>query len=454
MIGKYINKLHIYLIISVLSTHIAVFSQNDSSMLIPYLKNGKYGFANEKAELIIKDRYSFALPFFADNELTTVVRNSKSYIINRNNSIILKNASSDFFTSVHINSMNILPYTSVEDIAIDRYCMPDINQNFFLIAAPDKLRLFDKINNLYMVRKHNKVFLIDTQANIKSKFYDRIQHFDNKLIEYCVTKDFINNKYGLLNNKAEEALSCMYDNILYRGNDRFTVFLFGGQHDINISTKNYKDDNIIKNNTRNYKIKINNKKRGIVDKADKIIVECKYDRLYYLNDKKFVFIKNDSIGIIDINEKIYYLQTNQNIDRKYKNYAIVNENFVFFRYSNKWRLINLYGQQTGDAYDGVFIDFQNVMNGMTGVVNNNKLGVINSIGKLIIDTKCDTIYGLRENSSFVVKENDSWNWINSKGEYIYKDFDNFNYLIAGYLLVRKNEKWFYVNDKGKEFYSE
>ncbi len=439
------------LILSLLYYNIDLYSQNKNALLIPYLVNGKYGFANEKVEPIIKAKYSFALPFFADNELSSVIKNKKPYIINRDAQIVIKNASSDFFKSSRITGMNIMPYSSTETIAIDKYCNSKTNDAFFLISAPDKFMLFDKINNLYIVRKNSKVFLVDTKAKIHSKLYDQILHINNNLIEYCITRDFTNNKFGLLNSKAKEVVSCMYDEIVMQSNGQFQLSLSGTQREFRIETKNYKPVDLSENITRNYKIRVKNRKRGIVDKSGNIVVEYKYYRLYYLNDNKFVFEKNNSAGIMDINEKLYYVQIAHNPDKKHKTYVKLNQNFVFFYDKDKWKLIDLNGKQTTNSYDGIFFDFQNVMSGATGVVSGNKLGVINNKGKLIIETKCDTIYGLRENASFVIKENGKWNWLDNKGEYIYKNFDNFNYLMKNYLLVFKNGIWFYVNDKGVEF---
>ncbi len=444
------NKHYILLIIILLQLFSNLYSQNNN-LLIPYLKNGKYGFANKKGKLKIKAKYSFAMPFIAGSELASVVKKNKPQIINRKGKIVLKNASSDFFSGTP-TSMNVEPYTSKEAISIDKFVGNNMNEAFFLISATDKQNIFDRIADFYIVKQAGKVFLIDNKGKIKSKLYGRLQHIDNKLIEYCITRDFINNKYGLLNENGKEVLKCMYDEIVHENLGKFRLFLSGYEREFSIITKNYKPKSAPLPKNYNYKIYHKNSKVGIINKSGDTIFAAKYNRLLRINYDKFIFVKNDSIGIIDANEEILYLQKEKNFNLRKKTYLIVNQNIVFFKKNKKWLLINVESKQIGNSYDGVFFDFQKVMpKGETGVMLNNKFGIIDRNGKLIINTEYDTIYGLRGNSSFLVKKANTWSWLNSEGKCIYSGFTNFNYLITNYLLIEENNEWFYINDKGLKF---
>ena len=109
------------------------------------------------------------------------------------------------------------------------------------------------------------------------------------------------------------------------------------------------------------------------------------------------------------------------------------------------------GKQIGEKYNGVYIDFQKVVNGIAGIVINDKLGVTDKTGNIILEPVYDEIYCLMEDNSFVVKKDNKWNWLDSEGKLIYENFDDFGYQLKKHLLVLQNDNWFYVGNNGNVF---
>ncbi|NJO92313.1 MAG: hypothetical protein HC831_27590 [Chloroflexia bacterium] len=66
-------------------------------------------------------------------------------------------------------------------------------------------------------------------------------------------------------------------------------------------------------------------------------------------------------------------------------------------------MVNLKGQEVG-KYDGISYDFQDVVNGIAGVSINNRLGVIDKIGSMILQPKFEQIYCLRADKKLCGKK--------------------------------------------------
>ncbi|NJO92312.1 MAG: WG repeat-containing protein [Chloroflexia bacterium] len=212
--------------------------ENNNQDLIPFLKNEKYGFANERGEVIIKTKYEWALPFYENYELTSVIKKGKPTIINRNGKEVYKGCS-DFFRNDTISEMRIIPHQEIERIAIKTFCQTDSCPEFAIIEAFDEKDLFDKMNALYFVSNGEKVVLIDETGKVQSQEYDRIRHYDYGEIEFCITEDQFNQKYGLLDENGKILLECVYDAVSYNGKGVFSIKQGTIERDFKVKTKEY-----------------------------------------------------------------------------------------------------------------------------------------------------------------------------------------------------------------------
>jgi len=237
----------------------------------------------------------------------------------------------------------------------------------------------------------------------------------------------------------------------------FSIKQSSFERDFKVKTKTY-TANIRNNQVKSdYKIKRKSGKLGVINAEGEVVISYSYDRLYPLNEDKFIFWKANKVGILNVKEKpifLHMLPFNFLERSNYKNfvaYTVYNKNYVFFNINNKWRLINLKGKQVGNKYEGIFIDFQNIIENITGVAVDNKLGIINKNGEVILDPIYEEIYCLRDDKSFLVKTDQKWNWLDFNGKVIFDDFDDFGYQLKNQLLVLKNGEWFYVSNSGVKF---
>lgn len=430
--------------------------QKEKEILVPYLIDGKYGFATEDGQLVISAKYQTAYPFYKNYELNYVIKDDKSLIINRKGKTILK-GSSDYNNNLN----SIVVYVSIpkepETLAIRNYCLLDTCAQFSIAEVYNAGKIFDKMNGLYFVRKDEKVFLIDKDGKRKSENYDRIQHIDYGELEYCITEDHLNQNYGLLDECGKVLLNCVYNAINYKGKGLFSIRQGSIERDFKVKTKFYKANTINNINNEKYKIKRSNNKAGIANLSDQLVVDYSYDKLYPMNNDKFIFWKGKEVGIMDIKENRIY-SYNTSIDYSeiqnratFAAYIIYGRNMVFFNNKNKWVLIDLKGNKVGTDYDGLSIDYQFITGVMAGVYLGSKGGVIDQAGKYLVKPIFDRIYCLREDTSFVTKIGNKWNWINTNGKIIASDFDDFAYLLENFLFILKDGRWFYVNNKGMEY---
>jgi len=429
-------------------------SQNE--VLVPYLVNNQYGFATEDGKLVVQPQFQFTYPFFKNYTLNAALKDNKAVIINRNGKVVLKGAPDNFQVSQAITKQQFLSEAS-EIIASKKYCQLDSCADFDIIEVCEAGRLFDKMNGLYFVSKGGKVFLADEKGKQKSPLFDAIKHIDYGELEYCITEDHQNKKFGLLDDKGNELLTCIYDAINYQGKGVFSVRQGNLKNEFKVKTKTYNSNISNKLEKEKYKIQRKNNHSGIVDSAGNIVTDYIFDKLYPLNNDRFIFWKGKETGIMDYKGNyVFHYQSDKEYSEikdhaEFSAYVPFGKNTVFFNRNKKWILIDLNGQQTGPDYDGLSIDFQFITGIKAGISLGNKIGVIDERGKYLLKPVYDQIYCLREDNSYIVKTGNKWTWLSTEGKDIYKDFDDFRYLTENYLLIHKESQWFYVSSKGLVF---
>jgi len=337
--------------------------------------------------------------------------------------------------------------------------LSDSCPEFEIINSLGNNHLIDKMGNLYFVKEANKVILINSKGKTKSKEFDRIKHYISPEIEYAITEDINLKKFGLLDAKGEQLLECVYDEVIYNGKGIFELRQAGKTYPYKV---NYNDKYVPKvldtrEVNKNRIISRHEGKFGVSDSLKNVVLPYRFKKIYPLGEDNYLFWTSDSVGIVRAGSGIIV----GNLVKASVNGIIGTSEFVpYIPYTQKlaflndginWHLVSTEGERLVDDIEGIFVDFQKVTNNISGIVLNGKIGVIDNTGKTIIDFKYDEIICLAGNNTFVVKEGNKWNWINSDGRIILYDFEDFKYLINGYLFVKKNGGWFYVNDKGRVF---
>ncbi|MBC1453863.1 WG repeat-containing protein [Listeria welshimeri] len=233
---------------------------------------------------------------------------------------------------------------------------------------------------------------VDRQGKIITKeLYDKVSDFTKDGLA-IVVKD---GKMGAINSKEEVIIPFMYDRISDFENGFALVF--------------------------------KNKLWGAFDNRGKQVLPTEYEALSKNYGEGFIYIIGEEVGFVDSNNHRYQLTTKD-------------EGETFFYYDsegNKASISNL-----DQAYP--FLD-----KGMVACYN-NKEGLINTLGEVIVPVKYDQISTTILGGIGYVKKGDFWAIINELGEVV-TDFkyDLIGFLASGYCVGKIENKCTLLSSKGE-----
>ena len=229
---------------------------------------------------------------------------------------------------------------------------------------------------------NNKSALIDRKGNPLTEFiYEIIYFFGFNNFKGMISKD----ESHILNNKGK---------VIFSKNPLF-----------NIKSHYFEKDSLLI-----FEKEIENKKlRGLIGLDYVVVVEPKYDQIYFIEDKELFAVKKD------------------------KKYGFINKSGV--------EVIPL-------IYDQVAL---NITEDLIAVNQNNKCGFINRNNEIIIPFEYDETYPFFDGVAFVKKENfyiaiDKQN--NNKFEFG-ADRTKFPFFSNKLCVFKENNKYGYINKKGK-----
>lgn len=160
-----------------------------------------------------------------------------------------------------------------------------------------------------------------------------------------------------------------------------------------------------------------NDKYGIANMAGEVLLPVEFDEIKSgifevgYNDCAMVR-KNSLYGLVDFNGRwIVPLEFNK------IQFPIWNKGYVFLKKNKKYSLFNL-GKQigTGFIYDNIYT----AANGLFFVVQGKNSNLLQSDGKLVLDTYAEKIEAAG-NGLFWIKQNNKWSLYNSKGQKVAKN---------------------------------
>ncbi|MEP7236833.1 MAG: WG repeat-containing protein [Ferruginibacter sp.] len=369
--------------------------------LIPFRKADKWGYVNQKGEIIVPLVYDYVSQL--ENGYGELSLNKKFAIIDSTGKLLTD-----------------LIYESDRD---------------FLVMS----------ENIAWVRKYNNAIILtsDGKEIIPQFQYQAYESFHNG---FAVVKR--NNKFGFVNKKGKEIIPCIYDSCKYASYNRsFCVKSAGKWGYIDVHNKVIGDFKFFKTYEFIKGIAIvteENGKEGFINEQGEIVRSLRYENIWPIDKGYYGFELNGKQGILNSKGKIFLLAKYDKVDASGKNIFVVaigslNEIFntklkrIYF--SNRFRHINTFSE------------------GFAAVETlNGKFGFINKKGALIIDTLFKNANWFFEGLANVNIAWDKEGYINKKGEIVIPCiYGNTDFFRDGLAVVRRNDKWFYIDKKGKEY---
>ena len=340
--------------------------------IMPYFKDGKWGYSNKKGEVVIPCQYE-SCGFFSDG-MAWVGKDMKFGYIDTTGVLII---------------------------------MPEYDgvQNFFNgLAITQKLKykgIIDKKNNIKIPFKYEDLFIandgfIHAKQNqqwgmitldgkqLINPIYDNDFEFENNL---AVVRRA--NKYGVINRAGIEVIVCKYDGLTSTNKGDFIVLV----------RKSYE-----------------NRYYGVVDSTDKIKIPIVYKNIEKAVNNFFIVENDNGAALLNaMNDTI--------VDFKSKKIIPGNTNLLAVSTKNDyWGYINL----KGDTIIPFLYSDANAFINNFAIVKNVGYGIINSVGEPIVPFEFDKIFYVDKQIVKVYK-NDKYGFYNLSGQKltdcIYDDLD-------------------------------
>ncbi|MBS9783276.1 MAG: WG repeat-containing protein [Pasteurella sp.] len=435
-------------------------------------KHNKYGFINTKGQVVLPLEYDFADSF--REGLALVIKDKKYSFINTKGKVVipLEYDYVDSFSNGKGKVVIPLEYDYVDSFSNglakvgkdDKYGFIDTKGKVVIPLEYDYVDSFS--NGLAKVRKDKKYGFIDTKGKVVIPLeYDFVDSFSNGLAR--ATKD---DKYGVINTRGDVIISFKYsdDKAFYQlkifagnpsmvradknGNwgiiDNQANVILPFKYNENIfpfsnglflvEDLNYKKDKMRAIGKGEFVLVNNKGKHAYINNEGKVVTPLEYDYvglpsnglLKVRKDWKYGFINNK--GEVAVPLQYDYIEP-------FTTYAGALLSAV--EIGDKKGYINT----KGDFFDSVF----KPTNGLYEVKKDNKSGLINNQGEIILPLEYDFIYPFK-NSMAKIKKDGKYGMINDKGAIILlPKYSMILPLPNGKINVMKDGELFSVNEKGE-----
>lgn len=248
------------------------------------------------------------------------------------------------------------------------------------------------IDGLALVSLKNKWGSIDTQDNEYMPFlFDYIDEFLDGL-----ARAQLNGKWGFIDKSGYEVVKCRYDKIeSFNDEDLFLVYEgkkcgLINRHGKVIASCKFDDINVY-NGCNDLLVVEINKKRGLINRMNEIIIPTIYDVIFE-NDNELNCVKLDNrFGLIDNTGNIIVPCKYDHIDKFYEDLAIV-------CLGKKYGFIDIQGNEKIPCKYDLADKF---LNEFAIVKINGKYGMIDKLDNVSIPLLYDTIYPFKDGISYV-----------------------------------------------------
>ena len=262
-----------------------------------------------------------------------------------------------------------------------------------------------------IAQKQSKYGLVDRRGNTVTDYqYDYIGKFQDGLA--IATKE---GKWGFIDSTGKRVIPLEYDNV-WAFEDGFA--------------RVYKDE-----------------KMGVINKSNKLIVPIVYDSVDGFNDNLALIIKDGKVGYINQNNEVVIpLQFDIAYDF-FNGKAIVGKD-------NKWGVINTQGVLTTPY---IYEEVEPISSGSQfnieditfRVKENNRYGLINGSGKVLVSTEYGyfSILGITGNDIDELRSEKGFGVVNRKGIVIAPIYDYTN-IIDDIVIVKLDNKYGLFDEVG------
>ena len=331
-----------------------------------------------------------------------------------------------------------------------------------------------------IVRKNNKYGFSDhTGKEVIEVKYDSVEDFERGL---SIVQ--LKNNYGALDRKGNLVLPLVYNKI-----NRVSKDIFAVQSDRKWSLykrNGYRASDIFFHSidafSNGYAIASDEKGQfGLVSEEGIFFMPPKFDSFQRLSNGNFIVSKQNKFGVLSKKDTLI-------VPLKFDWLGNENEEVLIASDSGMVWFADVKGNQLSDKKFPTFDNFKTEMklvNGLSKVKKNKLYGMIDKIGKLIVDFKYDQIinesafpiavnykgkwgylnkqylqasaYEYEEAHPFfkgyaLVKKKEGYNIINKTGvEQLKIFFDDLKFIFEKFFLAKKNNQWGVINAQGEEF---
>lgn len=248
---------------------------------------------------------------------------------------------------------------------------------------------------------------------------------------------YTDNKWGIIDNAGKETISPSYQEMIKVPNNKKDVFLC--TYDINSQTGEYKTKAL---NSNNEEIFTEYSQIEALENIDK------NNNLWY-EDNILRVEKDGKYGLIDLTGK-------EILPCEYENITVVTgvKNSIKIQKDGKYGLVTTEGTQIIPATYNDILNFgQDYKNGYIIVNAENKYGLVDYLGKSIIECKYEKIEQIYGKDLFVATEKGKQKLVNTTGEVILEEgYDSIKQILTGItqgIVFKKDEKYGVMKTDGE-----
>lgn len=371
-------------------------------------ESGKYGLMTMKGKIIVKPEY--------DSIIADGYYNNKS--LYKKEGYIVSNKTEQGYRYGYLDAQG-KKILNIEYNEIERVNSIDDEENSYIIGTKNgKVGVYknkqllikheyediqyNKVNNVFVVNKNNKLGVLDLQGKkILNVEYDDIQFSQNMIKAQKDENQIIYNKEG------EEQEKLDYIDLIYTDND-------------------------------NYIITIDKQgKYGVMNKQKEVIIQNNYQYIEYIFGEYFICTKDGKLGVVNSSGK-YELDFQYNVIQRVQNKNILQA------INNEQNTLEIYNKEMKKVYS--------IQNGSI-YVKDNYVEVISNIDRQYFDNDGNIISNkdlFSNNVLFAVNKDGKWGFEDKSGEIkleaIYDMATELN--IYGFAGIKQNEKWGVIDKDG------
>lgn len=240
---------------------------------------------------------------------------------------------------------------------------------------------------------------------------------------------YTDNKWGIIDNTGKETISPSYQEMIKVPNSKKDVFLC--TYDINSETGAYKTKAL---NSKNEEIFTEYTQIEAIENLDK------NNNLWY-EDNILRVEKDGKFGLIDLTGK-------QILPCEYENITVITgvKNSIKIQKENKFGLVTTEGTEIlAPEYKEILNLGEDYKNGYIVVDLDNKYGIVDYLGKQLLENKYEKIEQIYSKNFYVITESNKQKVINASGETVLQgEYDSIKQILTGTtqgVIFKKDEKY-------------